>query len=139
MIAMRKAKNELVIIKNKFSDIDSDSAEYKSAAAELELKTAAYETAKAAFKAADETAKSTLWELMDALNESRKLLDELEAEFDKSIKSKFRSEAIAIQTRLAEKKAAFFAEYEEAHKNDINAIINDIKAKKQALIESNGK
>ena len=70
------------------------------------------------------------------MREGEKALIKLEEGFSDNIKEELTKKASEIEAKLNAEKAEFFAEFEEAHKDDIKAMEADLLARKEALKSS---
>lgn len=95
-----------------------------------------YEKALAAYEKLGETANATLESLVEAMRRSEQVLISLEANFSDDIEAELKAHAVELEAAVNSAKDDFFAEFEKAHKDDINAIEAELIAQKQALIDS---
>ena len=70
------------------------------------------------------------------MREGEQALIKLEENFSDDIKSELTANAAEIEAKLNAAKTEFFAEFEAAHKDDIDAMEADLLARKEALKES---
>ena len=87
-----------------------------------------------ALVAAGEKADKAMSDAVQLLRVGENALRELEEKFPEEITDKLTEEAKNIEDAVNSAKDGFFAEFEKAHKDDIEKIENDLKTKKQQLI-----
>ena len=102
----------------------------------LQLAEEEYDKALAAYEKLGEEANKALEKLIAAMREGEQALIKLEENFSDDIKSELTANAAEIEAKLNAAKTEFFAEFEAAHKDDIDAMEADLLARKEALKES---
>jgi histidinol dehydrogenase len=70
------------------------------------------------------------------MREGEKALIALEEKFSDDIKAELKAKASETEAAINQAKDKFFADFEAAHKDDIQAIKADLLAQKQALMDS---
>lgn len=137
LVALREAKADLLKKRTYTASLEINGEEYKSAAVELQLSQENYEKALKAYEMLGQQANEALEKLISALRVAQTKLEELEDTlFDENIEKLLAEKAVDIENRVNEAKDQFFAEFEKAHSDDIKAIENDLKAKKEQLKEA---
>ena len=133
---LREAKTELLKQKNYVATLDINGEEYASASLTLTMKEETYEAALSAYEKLGEIANSTLESLISTMRSCEQALISLEENFSDDIKAELTAHAKDLENAVNEAKDGFFAEFEAAHKDDIEAIEADLIARKQELIAS---
>ncbi|MBQ8404265.1 MAG: hypothetical protein IJX55_07585 [Clostridia bacterium] len=133
---LREAKTELLAQKNYVATLEVNGEEYASATITLQMKEADYEELLAAYEKLGADANAALESLIEKMREGEKALIALEEKFSDDIKAELQAKAAETELALNEAKAQFFADFEAAHKDDIQAMEADLIAQKQALINS---
>lgn len=139
LAALRDAKTELLKQKTYTASLTVGGEEYAAATLQLQLSEENYEKALAAYEKLGELANKALEDLVAALREAETYLIGLEESFSDDIKAELTAKAQDIEDAMNEYKDRFFEEFEEAHRDDILAMEESLKAKKQELIDSVGK
>ncbi len=135
LVSLREAKVELLKQKNYTASLEINGTEYASAMITLRASEENFNRALTAYEELGNQLNSSLEGLVATLKQSETSLRELEsALFDTNIKEKLKEKATEIEANLNEAKDSFFAEFENAHKDDISSIKDSLIAKKQQLI-----
>ncbi len=132
LAALRDAKTELLAQKNYVASLDVNGETYATATVTLQLSEENYEKVLAAYEALGEKLNASLEALIATLRESESALRALEDKFSDNIKAELQAKAGEIENAVNDAKDSFFAEFENAHKGDI-------EASEQALIEQKNK
>ena len=131
---LREAKVELLKQKNYTASLDVDGEEYASATVTLQISEENYEKALQAYEELGKQANAAMEALIAVLRQSEETLRELENTlFDENIEAKLAEKASEIEASVNAAKDSFFVEFEEAHAEDIKAIENALKEKKEQL------
>lgn len=133
---LREKKAEYLKEKNYVAKLEVGGEEYEVASVKLQLTEEEYDKALAAYEKLGTEANAALEKLIEAMREGEKALIKLEENFSDNIKEELMAKAADIEAKLNAEKAEFFAEFEEAHKDDIKAMEADLVARKEALKES---
>lgn len=132
---LRDKKAELLKQKNLTASIDVNDQNYAAFSLQLQLSEQAYDTALAAFEALGEKLNSALSSVITSLKVYEAKLVECEQNFSEDITAELKAKAVETEATLNAKKDAFFEKFEAAHADDVRKINDDLKAKKQALID----
>jgi hypothetical protein len=130
---LREKKAEYLKEKNYVAKLEVGGEEYEVAKVKLQLTEEEYDKALAAYEKLGEEANKALEKLIEAMREGEKALIKLEEGFSDNIKEELTKKASEIEAKLNAEKAEFFAEFEEAHKDDIKAMEADLLARKESL------
>lgn len=131
---LRNAKVELLKQKNYTASLEINGEEYASASATLQISEENYDKALAAYEQLGAELNAALESLIAKLRESEEYLRQLEQTlFDENIEAKLKEKAIEIEANINAAKDGFFAEFEQAHAEDIEAIEASLLAKKEQL------
>ena len=131
---IREAKVEYLKQKNYTASLEVNGEEYASATVTLQASEENYEKALEAYTALGDKLNESLENLIALLRQSEAKLRELETTiFDDNIKEKLKEKAVEMEANLNAAKDSFFAEFEEAHADDIKKMESDLLAKKQQL------
>ena len=131
---LREAKVELLKQKNYAASLDINGEEYASATVTLQLSEENYNKMLAAYEKIGTDLNASLETLIAKLRQAETKLIELEDTlFDENIEAKLQEKASEIEASLNAAKDGFFAEFENAHAEDIAAIEETLLAKKQQL------
>jgi len=131
---IREAKVEYLKQKNYTASLEVNGEEYASATVTLQTSEENYEKALEAYTALGDKLNESLENLIALLRQSEAKLRELETTiFDDNIKEKLKEKAVEMEANLNAAKDSFFAEFEEAHADDIKKMESDLLAKKQQL------
>ncbi len=136
LAALRDAKTELLKQKTYTASLDINGQEYAAATVTLQMSEETYNKALEAYEKLGEAANKALEELIAAMRKAETYLIEIEESFSDDIKSELQAKAVDIENAVNEYKDNFFAEFEAAHKEDILAAEEALKAQKQELIDS---
>lgn len=135
LAALRDAKEELLKEKNYVASLEVGSELYLSATATLKISEEDYNRALAAYEKLGEQANAAMESLITLMRSGEQALIELENKFPEEIKTKLTENAKELEDAANRAKDSFFAEFEAAHKDDIQSITDALVAKKQQLIE----
>ena len=131
---LREAKIELLKQKNYTASLNVNGEEYASATVTLQLTEENYNKMLAAYEKIGTDLNAALEALIAKLRQAESKLTELEDTlFDENIEAKLQENAAEIEANLNAAKDGFFAEFESAHAEDIEAIEETLLAKKQQL------
>ncbi|MBQ7408167.1 MAG: hypothetical protein IJW13_02695 [Clostridia bacterium] len=134
--ALREAKAEVLKQRTFVASLDVNGEEFASASITLQGNEEAYDKALAAFEALGNTVNDNLVALIEALRSSEQALRSIESSFSGNIQETLQAKAQEIEDGINQAKDQFFANFEEAHKEDIKAIQAQLIAQKQALKEA---
>ena len=132
---LRDAKEELLKEKKLMLTIKVGDENYAEISASFKLSEETYNKMLKAVEDAGNAANAAMESAIALLRTGEEKLKELEASFPEEIKTKLTAEAKTLENKVNEAKDGFFAEFEKAHKDDIEKMENELKAKKQELIE----
>mgnify|MGYP006874634465 FL=1 len=131
---LREAKVELLKQKNYTASLEVNGEEYASATATLRLTEENYNKMLAAYEKVGADLNASLEALIAKLRQAEAALIELESTvFDENVEAKLTEKAAEIEASMNAAKDGFFAEFESAHAEDIEAIEQALLAKKQQL------
>ena len=131
---LREAKVELLKQKNYTASLEVNGEEYASATATLQLTEENYNKMLAAYEKVGADLNASLEALIAKLRQAEAALIELESTvFDENVEAKLTEKAAEIEASMNAAKDGFFAEFESAHAEDIEAIEQALLAKKQQL------
>ena len=131
---LREAKVELLKQRNYTASLDINGEEYASATLTLQLTEENYNNILAAYEKIGTNLNASLEELIVKLRQAETQLIEIEDTlFDENIEAKLQEKAGEIEASLNAAKDEFFAEFENAHAEDITAIEQTLLAKKEQL------
>ena len=130
---LREKKEIYLYQKNYAANFEIGSEEYELAIATLKITEEEYDKALAAYEKLGEEVNAALEKLVEAMREGEKTLIKLEENFSSNIKAELAAKAVETEEKLNAAKTEFFAEFEAAHNNDIEAIEADLIARKEAL------
>ncbi len=133
---LRESKTELLKQKNYTATLDVNGTEYTLAVQKLTVTEEEYDKALAAYEALGEKANEALEALIAALRTSEEAIRSLEDKFSDDIRAELTAKASEIEADVNAAKDSFFESFEEAHKDDISSVEENLKAQKQALIDS---
>ena len=134
LLALRDSKAEMLKTRSLVYSLEVDSEEYISVSAELTLSEENYNRAIAALEQLGEQINTSLDTLIAAMKRAEDALIKLEDTlFDENIEEKLKASVTEIDAAVNAAKDSFFAEFEEEHGDDITAIENALKAKKEQL------
>ena len=133
--ALRQAKADFLIERNYVATLDINGETYASASISLQLSEENYEKALASFEAMGEAANAALEQLIATLRQCEQTLISIEESFSADITAELTAKAAELESTLNASKDAFFAEFENAHKDDIAALEESLMARKQALLD----
>lgn len=130
---LREKKTDYLKKKNYVAKLEVNGEEYEIASIELHMTEEEYDKALAAYKKLGAEANAALEKLIAAMREGEKVLISIEEKFSDDIKAELVANASEIEANLNAAKDRFFADFEEAHKDDIAAMEADLLARKEAL------
>jgi len=136
LASLRDAKTELLQQKTYTASLDINGEEYAAATVTLQMSEETYNKSLEAYEKLGEAANAALEELVTAMRQAETYLIQLEESFSDDIKAELAAKATEIENAMNECKDNFFAEFEAAHKEDILATEEALKAQKQELIDS---
>ncbi|HBF14223.1 MAG TPA: hypothetical protein DDW30_00780 [Clostridiales bacterium] len=136
LASLRDAKEDLLKEKKLILSVKNGDENYAEISASFKLSEATYNKALKAVEDAGDAANQAMEEVLKVLREAEKQLKDLEDKLleNKDISAKLTAEAESLEAILNQAKDDFFAEFEAAHKSDIEKAESDLKAKKQELI-----
>jgi hypothetical protein len=131
---LREAKVELLKQKNYTASLDINGEEYASATVSLQVSEENYNKMLAAYEKIGTDLNASLDALIAKLKQAESQLVALEDTlFDANVEAKLQEKATEIEANLNAAKDGFFAEFENAHAEDLAAIEQALLAKKQQL------
>lgn len=133
---LRDAKADLLKEKKLMLTVKDGDKTYAEISASFKLSEETYNKALKAVTDAGDAANKALESTIALLREAETSLKELESKLfeNADISEKLTVEAKDLENTINAAKEGFFAEFEKAHKDDIEKAENDLKAKKQELI-----
>ncbi len=133
---LRESKTELLQQRNYVARLEVNGEEYASATLTLQLSEENYENMLEAYEAMGDKLNEALTKLVEKLRESETFLRSLEDKFSDDIKAELQAKADELEVAVNEAKDEFFAEFEAAHKEDIEAIEATLIERKNKLKEA---
>lgn len=131
---LREAKVELLKQRSFTASLDINGEEYASATVTLKATEENYNKLLSAYEKVGTDLNTSIESFITKLRAAEEKLAELENTiFDDNIEEKLTEKASEIEAALNAKKDGFFAEFENAHKADIESIEEALLAKKQQL------
>ena len=131
---LREAKVELLKQRSYTASLDINGEEYASATVTLQLSEENYNKILTAYEKLGTDLNASVESLLNTLRQAEAKLVELEDTlFDTNIEEKLKEKAGEIETSINAAKDTFFAEFENAHKADVEAIEEALLTKKQQL------
>ena len=131
---LREAKVALLKQKNYTASLDVNGEEYASATVSLQVSEENYNKMLAAYEKIGTDLNASLDALIAKLKQAESQLVALEDTlFDANVEAKLQEKATEIEANLNAAKDGFFAEFENAHAEDLAAIEQALLAKKQQL------
>lgn len=131
---LREAKVELLKERSYTASLDINGEEYASATLTLQHSEENYNKILTAYEKLGTDLNASVESLLNTLRQAEAKLVELEDTlFDTNIEEKLKEKAGEIETSINAAKDTFFAEFEKAHKADVEAIEEALLAKKQQL------
>lgn len=130
---LREAKTELLQQKNYVATLEVNGEEYTAATLTLQMSEEEYEKVLAAYESLGETLNESLLDLIEKLRESEAVLRSIEDKFSDNIKEELQAKAYELENAVNEAKDGFFADFEAAHKEDIEAMEQSLIAQKNKL------
>lgn len=131
---LRDAKEELLKEKKLMLTVKVNDEKYVEISASFKLSEENYNKMLKAVEDAGSAANRLMESAVTFLRQQETTLRELEAKFPEEIAGKLTAEAKNIENKINEVKDGYFAEFEKAHKSDIEQMEKDLEAKKQELI-----
>ncbi len=132
---VQNAKTELLKQKNIVAQMENG-AEKTAAELILKAKEMAFELAENALDASEEIAERALDTVVSAMKAIEEQLTAFEKQLPTEITSVLTERTADLQKAMNEAKANAFQKFEKAHGDDIKAVENTLKARKQALIDA---
>lgn len=132
---VQNAKTELLKQKNIVAQMENG-AEKTAAELILKAKETAFELAENALDASEEIAERALDTVVSAMKAIEEQLTAFEKQLPTEITSVLIERTADLQKAMNEAKANAFQKFEKAHGDDIKAVENTLKARKQALIDA---
>ena len=129
---LREAKTELLQQKNYVATLEVDGEEYTAATLTLQMSEEQYNKVLESYEALGTSLNEALVSLIERLRESEAFLRSLEEKFSDNIKEELQAKAVELEDAINSAKDSFFAEFESAHKEDLEAM-------EQSLIEQKNK
>lgn len=138
LASLRDAKEDLLKEKKLIFSVKDGDKTYVEISASFKLSEETYNKALKAVEDAGAAANKAMETAIAALREVEAQLKALEEKFreNEDISAKLTAEAQKLEDTLNKAKDNFFAEFEAAHKSDIEKAEADLEAKKQELIAS---
>lgn len=133
---LRDKKADLLKQKSITASVDVNDENYASFSFQLQLSEQAYDSALETLEALGEKLNSSLSSVITTLKAYEAMLVEYEQNFSEDITAELKAKAVETETTLNAKKDAFFEKFEAAHADDVRKINDDLKAKKQELINA---
>ena len=133
--ALRDAKEDLLKEKKLMLTVKVGDKTYATVSASFKASEERYNQALKALEDAGAAVNAALESVIATLRGYEAALKQLEEKFPAEIKTQLTEKAKEIEGKVNSAKDSFFAEFEKAHKDDINKMENDLKAKKQELID----
>lgn len=136
LVSLRDAKADLLKEKKLVLTVKDGDKTYAEISASFKLSEEAYDRALKAVTDAGDAANKTLESAIAALREVETRLKAVETTLleNADVSAKLKEEAKRLEDAVNDAKDDFFAEFEKAHKDDIQKAEDDLKAKKQELI-----
>ncbi len=132
--ALRDAKEDLLKEKKLMLTVKVDDENYATVTASFKASEEHYNQALKALEDAGAAVNAALESVISTLRTYEQTLKDLEAKFPDEIKTKLTAEAKTLEDKVNAAKDSCFEEFEKAHKDDIEKMESDLKAKKQELI-----
>ncbi len=133
---LREAKTDMLKQRKYVASLDVNGTEYVSASITLQMSEEQYNKILSAYETLGNTLNSTLESLIAKLRENESILRSLEDKFSDNIKEELKAKASELEASVNEAKDGFFAEFEEAHKDDIAAVEQALINQKNLLKEN---
>ena len=133
--ALRDAKEDLLKEKKLMLTVKVGDKTYATVSASFKASEERYNQALKALEDAGAAVNAALESVIATLRGYEAALKQLEEKFPAEIKTQLTEKAKEIEGKVNSAKDSFFEEFEKAHKDDINKMENDLKAKKQELID----
>ena len=134
LVKLREAKVELLKQRSYTASLEINGEEYASATVALQLTEENYNKMLATYEKIGADVNASLEALITSLRQAEAELIKLEDTlFDENIEAKLQEKATEIEASLNAAKDGFFAEFENAHAEDIKAVEEALLAKKQQL------
>ncbi len=135
LAALRDAKAEFLKQRTYVASLNVNGTEYASATVTLQATEAQYNALLTAYESLGTTLNASLETLVATLRVCEETLRNIENNLPDEIKTKLTEKATEIENSVNATKDAFFAEFEAAHKDDIDAAYNNLVARKNKLKE----
>ena len=136
LVSLRDAKADLLKEKKLVFSVKDGDKTYAEVTASFKLSEEAYDRALKAVTDAGDAANKAMESAIAALREVETKLKAVEKTLleNADVSAKLKEEAKRLEDAVNDAKDDFFAEFEKAHKDDIQKAEDDLKAKKQELI-----
>lgn len=136
LVSLRDAKADLLKEKKLVLTVKDGDENYAEVTASFKLSEEAYDRALKAVTDAGDAANKAMESAIAALREVETKLKAVEKTLleNADVSAKLKEEAKRLEDAVNDAKDDFFAEFEKAHKDDIQKAEDDLKAKKQELI-----
>lgn len=131
---LRDAKEELLKEKKLILTVKVNDEKYAEISASFKLSEENYNKMLKAVEDAGAAANRLMESAITVLRQQETVLRELEAKFPEEIAGRLTAEAKNTENKINAIKDNYFAEFENAHKADIERMEKDLEAKKQELI-----
>ncbi len=136
LAALREAKAELLRQKNYVARLEVNGEEYASASLQLQMSQEQYDKLLTAYEALGTQLNDALVLLIENLRKSEEVLRGMEDTFSDNIQKELQDKANALESAMNEAKDQFFAEFEAAHKSDIQSMEQHLIQQKNLLKEN---
>jgi len=133
LTALRNAKSDLLKARSYRASLEVNGEEYASASITLQASEQAYNNALTAYENLGAQLNASLEATINALKKGEQALRSIEESFDEQIEETLKQKATELETTLNQKKAEFFAKFEEAHGDDLDKVEAELLSYKQAL------
>ena len=133
---VRAQKDKVLEQRKEVAELSEGSAK-DAAKATLDAEEKILEAKEAALELAGDAANAAFGLALSAMNTVENALTELEKTFPEEITTALTESAQRTQDAMNATKDEAFAKFEEAHKADIEKALEDLHARKQALIDAN--
>ncbi len=133
LAALREAKAELLQQKNYVARLEVDGEEYASASLQLQMSQEQYDAMLTAYEALGTQLNDALVLLIENLRKSEEVLRSMEDKFSDNIQQELQAKANELEQAVNEAKDGFFAEFEAAHKEDIQSARQKLLEQKELL------
>lgn len=135
LAALRDAKAEFLKQRTYVASLNVNGTEYASASVTLQATEEQYNRLLTAYEELGNTLNTSLEALVATLRACEEVLREIENQLPEDIKTILSEKAVEIEASVNEAKNAFFTEFENAHKDDLDAAYAQLVAQKNKLKE----